>query len=106
MSGTTDDDAAVVIGNDVEDIAGEDGVPSFQVTVSTRRLVQLLGKGRHWPLHIDGTYKLTWQGFPVLISGITDAQHRFHPVSLSLVSHERTSAYLHVFTSQKEAYWG
>ena len=67
--------------------------------------MQLLGKTRHWPLHIDGTYKLTWQGFPVLISGITDVQHRFHPVSLSLVSHESTNAYLEVFTAQKEALW-
>ena len=40
----------------------------------------------------------------MLISGITDAQHRFHPVSLSLVSHERTSTYVHLFTALKEAY--
>ena len=43
-------------------------------------------------------------GFPVLISGIIDAQHRFHPVSLSLVSHECTSAYEHLFTALKEAH--
>ena len=105
LSGSIDEDAALVIGQHIEDSAAEDGVPSFQVTLSTRRLVQLLGKTRHWPLHIDGTYKLTWQGFPVLISGITDVQHRFHPVSLSLVSHEGTNAYLEVFTAQKEALW-
>ena len=105
LSGSIDEDAALVIGQHIEDSAAEDGVPSFQVTLSTRRLVQLLKKTRHWPLHIDGTYKLTWQGFPVLISGITDVQHRFHPVSLSLVSHEGTNAYLEVFTAQKEALW-
>ena len=66
--------------------------------------MKLLDRSGQWPLHVDGTYKLTWQGFPVLISGITDAQHRFHPVSLSLVSHERTSAYLHLFTALKDAY--
>ena len=60
------------------------------MTVSTRRLLQLLGKTRHWFLHIDGTYKLIWKGFLVLISSIIDVQHRFHPVSLSLVSHEGT----------------
>ena len=105
LSGSIDEDAALVIGQHIEDSAVEDRVPSFQVTLSTRRLVQLLKKTRHWPLHIDGTYKLTWQGFPVLISGITDVQHRFHPVSLSLVSHGSTNAYLEVFTAQKEALW-
>ena len=40
----------------------------------------------------------------MLILGITDAQHWFHPASLSLVSHEQTSAYLHSFTTLKEAY--
>ena len=66
--------------------------------------MKLLEKSDSWPLHVDGTYKLTWQGFPVLIFGITDTQHRFHPVSLSLVSHERTSAYEHLFTALKEAH--
>ena len=67
--------------------------------------MQLLGRTRHWALYIDGTYKLTWQGFLVLILGITDVQHRFHLVSLSLVSHEGTNTYLEVFIVQKEAFW-
>ena len=104
LSGSTGEDEAFVIGSTIDDSAGEDGIPNFQVTVSTRRLVKLLDRSGQWPLHVDGTYKLTWQGFPVLISGITDAQHRFHPVSLSLVSHERTSVYLHLFTALKDAY--
>ena len=104
LSCTLEEDAPLVIGQNVDDNTGEDGIPNFQVTVSTRRLVKLLEKSDCWPLHVDGTYKLTWQGFPVLISGITDAQHRFHPVSLSLVSHERTSAYKHLFTALKEAH--
>ena len=104
LNGSTSEDEAFVIGSTIDDSAGEDGIPNFQVTVSTRRLVKLLDRSGPWPLHVDGTYKLTWQGFPVLISGITDAQHRFHPVSLSLVSHERTSAYLHLFTALKDAY--
>ena len=37
--------------------------------------MKLLDRSSQWPLHVDGTYKLTWQGFLVLISGITDAQH-------------------------------
>ena len=40
----------------------------------------------------------------MLISGIIDAQHRFHLVSLSLVSHEWTSTCMHLFTALKEVY--
>ena len=72
--------------------------------MSTKRLVKLFDNSNQWPLYVDGTYKLTWQGFLVLISGITNAQHRFHPVSLSLVGHERTSGYLQLFKMLKQAY--
>ena len=94
FSGSINGDVALVIGQNMEDCAAKDGVPRFQVIVSTRRLAQLLGKTRHWPLHIDGTYNLTWQGFPVLILGITNVQHCSHAASLSLVNHEGTNAYL------------
>ena len=47
LSGSIDEDAALVIGQHIEDSAAKDGVPSFKVTVSTKRLVQLLGKTRH-----------------------------------------------------------
>ena len=47
FNGSMDEDATLVIGQHIEDSVAEDGVPSFQVTVSTRRLVQLLGKMRH-----------------------------------------------------------
>ena len=40
----------------------------------------------------------------MFIFGITGAQHRFHLVSLSLVSHEHTSAYMHLFTALKETH--
>ena len=43
-------------------------------------------------------------GFLVLIFGIIYAQHRFHPVSLLLVSHDGTRAYLHLFVVLKETY--
>ena len=102
LSGSTGEDEAFAIGSTVDDNASEDGIPNFEVTVSTRRLVKLLDKSGQLPLHVDGTYKLTWQGFLVLISGITDAQHWFHPASLSLVSHERTSTYLHLFMVLKD----
>ena len=104
LSGSTGEDEAFVIGSTIGDNAGEDGIPNFKVAVSTKRLVKLLDRSGRCPLHVDGIYKLTWQGFLVLISGIKDAQHQFHPVSLLLVSHECTSAYLHLLTALKDAY--
>ena len=59
FSGRIDKDAKLVIGQNIEDSATMDGVPKFQMTMSTRRLVQLLGKTKHRPLHTDETYKLT-----------------------------------------------
>lgn len=29
-------------------------------------------------LHTDGTYKLVWQGYPVLLVGTTDIYRKFH----------------------------
>ena len=75
LSCTLEENATLVIGQNVEDNTGEDGVPNFQATVSTRRLVKLLDKLGWWPLHMDGTYKLTWEGFTGLIFDATDAKH-------------------------------
>ena len=66
--------------------------------------MKLLDKSGQWPLHMDGTYKLTWKAFLVLISSITHAQHWFHPVSLSLVGNEHMSVYMHLFTVTEKAY--
>ena len=66
--------------------------------------MKLLDKSYQWPLHMDGIYKRTWQGFSVLILGIIDAQYKSYLMSLSLVSHERTNTYLHLFTVLEDAY--
>ena len=38
--------------------------------------------------HIDGTYRITTHGFPLIVYGISDQVGRFHPVSFMLTSHE------------------
>ena len=72
---TNDLDGALMIGKHIDNIDGEDSIPCFQVPMSTRRLIPVLGKARQWLLHIDDMYKLTWQGFPMLISRVTNAKH-------------------------------
>ena len=87
-----------------ENLPGADGIPRFQVTLSSKKLVQLLEKAAEWPLHVDGTYKLVCQGFPVLMAGLTDANHAFHPICISIVSHEDKGAYVGLLKSLKAAY--
>jgi hypothetical protein len=36
----------------------------------------------------DATYKLIWQGYPVLIVGSTDQAKRFHPLGLAVCMNE------------------
>ena len=60
LSSSTGEDEALVIGSIVDDSAGEDVIPNFEVRVSTKRLMKLLDKSSKWPLHVDGTYEL-WE---------------------------------------------
>ena len=48
----------------------------FRIAISTKRLLRLAGKQddgtREFTLQVDSTYKLVWNGFPVLVFGFTD----------------------------------
>ena len=43
--------------------------------------------------HIDGTYKITRNGFPLVVYGVTDIQGHFHPICFFVSSHENESDY-------------
>ena len=47
----------------------------------------------------DATYKLIWQGYPVLVVGTTDKQCAFHPFGISLCMNEQTNDYEFMFKS-------
>src|SRR5690606_7853637 len=53
-------------------------------------------------LHADATYKLTWEGFPVLVVGVTDANRSFHPVCVSISSNETTASFQFIFNALKQ----
>jgi hypothetical protein len=38
--------------------------------------------------HIDGTYRITIYGFPLIVYGVTDQCGQFHPVCYMITSHE------------------
>ena len=66
------------------------------VVLSTPRLLKLVVEqpfARNGCLHMDATYKLIYQGFPVLLLAISDANRRTHPVALSVSSHEDAEAF-------------
>lgn len=49
----------------------------IRFVVSTKRLLRNAIGCHH--VHADATYKLVWQGFPVLVLGTTDNDRKFHP---------------------------
>ncbi|CAK1595795.1 unnamed protein product [Parnassius mnemosyne] len=61
--------------------------PSFRLALSTKKLLNIACSTDI--LHIDATYKLIWQGFPVLVLGTTDKNRKFHPLCLGVSTNER-----------------
>lgn len=73
----------------------------FRFFVSTKLLLRtalLTNK-----LHTDATYKLVWQGFPVLLVGTTDSNKKFHPIAVCVTTNEKTIDFEFLFRTLKEA---
>ena len=49
----------------------------------------------------DATYKLIWQGYPVLLVGTTDRAKKFHPFGLSVTVKEEAADFAFIFRSLK-----
>ena len=56
------------------------------IMMSSKKLMQNCKK--EGMFHLDGTYKLIKNGFPVLIFGISDIQGSFHPIAICITSNE------------------
>lgn len=48
----------------------------FRFIVSTKRLLEMALKTNYF--HVDGTYKLNYHGYPVLVIGTSDKKNQFH----------------------------
>ncbi len=48
--------------------------------------------------HIDGTYKLVKNHFPVVVLGITDLSGKFHPIAFCITSHEDTICFTEFYS--------
>lgn len=53
-------------------------------------------------LHCDATYKLVWNGFPVLLVGTTDLYRSFHIFGLAVCTNETETDFRFVFESLKK----
>lgn len=73
----------------------------FRFAITTPRLLRYcVGLKK---LSIDATYKLNWNGFPLIIIGTTDMMKRFHPLMFVCVTYETTKDYEFAFQAMKNA---
>ena len=67
------------------------------VSLSSIRLLIIASISSH--IHADATYKLIWQGFPVLIIGTSDLKKVFHPFGLAICSNEKAKDFKFIFSN-------
>ena len=77
-------------------IADEDHVePRFTVIFGTNKTLERLNKSCQF--HIDATYKVNWQGYPMFVCGVTGSTGKFFGTMTVLSSHEDTEAWSEVY---------
>jgi hypothetical protein len=82
---------------DDDEEADDEGGSKFRIFISTKRLLKHAFDAKK--LHVDATYKLIWQGFPVLIIGTSDMDRHFHIFGMAICSNEKTDDFKFIFRS-------
>ncbi len=72
----------------------------LRIFISSKRLLKFATFFSH--LHADATYKLVYQGYPLLLAGVTDVAKSFHPSGVALCKTECTDDYGFLFKSLKK----
>lgn len=91
------DDQPFVISYDVNVNDEKPEASTFRFFVSTKRILRNAIGCRL--IHCDATYKLIWQGFPVLTLGTTDSDRKFHPFGACVSTNERSEDFAFLFQS-------
>ena len=68
----------------------------FLAIFATKRSLSLLSKSDI--LHVDATYRLNWNRYPVMIVGVSSAQGKFFGSFAVLSSHEDTEAWKEIYS--------
>ncbi|CAF0978500.1 unnamed protein product [Brachionus calyciflorus] len=74
----------------------------FRLIITTKKLIKILdSKFSDYDsiFHIDSTYKINKNGFPLVIISRSDINRQLHPIIFMLTSHEQTSDYLYFYES-------
>lgn len=71
----------------------------FNFVVSTKKLLSINLNSLVY--NADTTYKLLWQGFPVIVNGHTDFNKTFHPSCISVSTTEATEDFQFTFAAVK-----
>lgn len=72
---------------------------SYSSSVSSKLLLKnAIGVDK---LHCDATYKLVWNGFPVLLVGTTDLYRSFHIFGIAVCTNETETDFRFIFESLK-----
>ncbi|GBM65566.1 hypothetical protein AVEN_169848-1 [Araneus ventricosus] len=79
MDVPVEEDTPFVLGVNVEVDDGDKR--DLKIVISTKRLLRLMIKTEG--VQTDATYKLIWQGYPVLIVGSSDMNQTFHPFAMA-----------------------
>ena len=57
-------------------------------SIKLLRMIDCSNQNGYGMIHIDGTYKITRNKFPLIVFGRTDLRRQFHPISFMVTSHE------------------
>ncbi|CAF5175734.1 unnamed protein product, partial [Rotaria magnacalcarata] len=79
----------------IYDDDGDINENKFRFFITIKRLLQTASISKK--IHADATYKLVWQGFPVLIIGATDLDRHFHLFGMAICSNETTQDFRFIF---------
>ncbi|KAL0902493.1 hypothetical protein ABMA27_000347 [Loxostege sticticalis] len=74
--------------------------PTFRFMKSNKYLIEISKDAR--VVHADATYKMIWQGFPVLVCVTTDQNRKFHPLCLTISSNEQKEDFKLMFQGLKD----
>lgn len=67
----------------------------LKIVVSSKRLLRNLDNSLL--VQADASYKVIWQGYPILLVGTTDRRQKFHPFALAVCKGESTEDFTFIF---------
>ena len=76
-----------------------DKTPKIRILFTTKRLISLMSLASN--VHADATYKLNWNGYPVIVTGCTDKSGWFHPFCLAITTAETETDFAFIFSTIK-----